>query len=180
LQLAEDDPEVLFRAALVLGNQLLEDLDSAIVLADRALALNPGLAIAWSASGWQRLTAGQPDLAAEQFQTMERLDPLAHRSNYLLGMGVARFGQKRFSEAADLLRQARHLRPDSPNECIFLAACYGHLGQRDAGREAVARWEALTDTSVHDPVNWFANHSIIMPAIAIIEGTAPPDARAPV
>ncbi len=51
LQAAADDPNVLGKAAFALG-YFGEDIDTAIALIDRALALNPSFARGWQWSGW--------------------------------------------------------------------------------------------------------------------------------
>jgi class 3 adenylate cyclase len=52
-----------------------EDIDAALALIDRALALNPSFASGWYWSGWLRLFADQPDLAIQHFETSLRLNP---------------------------------------------------------------------------------------------------------
>jgi tetratricopeptide (TPR) repeat protein len=70
LRAAADDPGVLGRAALVLGH-FGEDIDAALALVDRALALNPSFAYGWYWSGWLRLFAGQADLAIHAFRDLD-------------------------------------------------------------------------------------------------------------
>jgi tetratricopeptide (TPR) repeat protein len=53
-----------------------EDIDAAIALTERALALNPSSARGWNWSAWLRLWVGQPDLAVEHFETSMRLSPV--------------------------------------------------------------------------------------------------------
>jgi TolB-like protein len=64
LRMGADDPGVLGRAAVVLG-RFGEDIDAALALIDRALALNPSFAYAWYWSGWVHTFAGQLDLAIQ-------------------------------------------------------------------------------------------------------------------
>jgi adenylate cyclase len=52
-----------------------EDIDAALALVERALALNPSFAYGWYWSGWLRLFAGQADLAIQHFETSMRLNP---------------------------------------------------------------------------------------------------------
>jgi tetratricopeptide (TPR) repeat protein len=59
LRVASDDASVLGRAADALA-YFGDDIDTAIELIDRALALNPSFARGWVTSGWLRLWAGQP------------------------------------------------------------------------------------------------------------------------
>src|SRR5438045_2314395 len=85
LQVAGDDPIVIADAAGVLGG-FGEDINSAIVLIGRSLALNPSSAIAWHWSGWLRLWAGELDVAIEHFETSLRLDPRAPSPFHLNGV----------------------------------------------------------------------------------------------
>src|SRR5262249_56465188 len=82
LSAAADDPGVLGRAAMVLG-RFGEDIDAALALIDRALALNPSFAYGWYWSGWLRLFAGRADLAIQHFVTAMRLDPTGERGFHL-------------------------------------------------------------------------------------------------
>ncbi len=73
--LGRDDAPALafggFALALVVG-----DLDDGAAFIDRALALNPNLAAAWSFSGWARIWLGEPDTAIEHLARAIRLSPL--------------------------------------------------------------------------------------------------------
>ncbi len=73
--LGRDDAPALafggFALALVVG-----DLDDGAAFIDRALALNPNLAAAWSFSGWARIWLGEPDTAIEHLARAMRLSPL--------------------------------------------------------------------------------------------------------
>ena len=71
-----DDPSVLGRAAVVLG-RFGEDINAALALIDRALALNPRFAYGWYWRGWLRLFAGQAELAIQHFE-ISRLPEIGH------------------------------------------------------------------------------------------------------
>jgi adenylate cyclase len=74
LQAAPEDPEVLAVAAFVLG-VLGEDVDVAVSLVDRALALNPSFGLGWYWSGVLRIMVGDPDLALEHFRDLPATEP---------------------------------------------------------------------------------------------------------
>jgi TolB-like protein len=59
--------------ALVVG-----DLDDAGAFIDRALELNPNLAVTWQFSGWVRVWLGEPEVAIEHLARGMRLSPLDH------------------------------------------------------------------------------------------------------
>jgi len=155
VQLADDDAEVL---SWVTGAYLPldENFDDSIVLIDRSLALNPGCSLAWLMSGWLRAAAGDADRAVEHFQMSMRLDPCSSDRGYQLsGIALARFGQGRYSEAAALLRESLQLQPTVSINHALLAACYGHLGNVDAGRAAIASYQVMSSRELDERVTLF-------------------------
>jgi hypothetical protein len=91
-------PEVLATVALVLGH-FGEDIDAAIGLIDRSVALNPSFARGWAWSGALRLCAGQRDVALAHIETFLRLSPRGRLLAYpnLVGQAI--------SSVVDLTRQ---------------------------------------------------------------------------
>jgi TolB-like protein len=75
IELSNDDAVALsfggFAMAYVVG-----DLEAGAVVIDRAIVLNPNLAMAWFASGWTRVWLGQLDIAMEHLARAMRLSPL--------------------------------------------------------------------------------------------------------
>jgi adenylate cyclase len=155
VQLAEDDSEVL---SWVTGAYLPldENFDDSIVLIDRSIALNPGSSLAWLMSGWLRAAAGDADRAVEHFEMSMRLDPCSSDRGYQLsGIALARFGQGRYTEAAALLKESLQLQPTVSINQALLAACYGHLGDNDAARAAIASYHALSSRDLRERVTLF-------------------------
>jgi hypothetical protein len=74
LRAGPDHPDILANAGFVLG-LFGEDIDVAMRLVARSLALNPSFARGWQLSGILRNFAGEPDLAIEHFKTSLRLSP---------------------------------------------------------------------------------------------------------
>ena len=142
LQAAPEDPEVLAACGQVLG-ALGEDIDAAISLVDRSLALNPSSARGWFSSGLLRVFAGRPDLAIEHFETYRRLDPREHHPD-LTGIGSALFLSRRFDEAAGKLRQSLERAPGFVVTYRYLASCYAHMGRLEEARDIVERLRRLT------------------------------------
>ena len=136
-----NDPTVLSEAARVLG-YFTEELDSAIAMVERALALNPSHARGWYWNGWLRLFAGQPDLALDHFSTAVRLNP-RHRP-YLTGIGAAHFFSQRYARAIQALLASLDELPGWPTTYRFLAAAYAHFGELEKARETVGRLRAVT------------------------------------
>jgi adenylate cyclase len=147
LRAAADDPGVLGRAAMVLG-RFGEDIDAALALVERALALNPSFAYGWYWSGWLRLFAGQADLAIQHFETSMRLNPRGQRGFHLAGIGMAHFVTRRFDEASAALRVSLEEVPAFAPAYRALAACYGHQGRLAEAQSIIKRLVSLTPVVV--------------------------------
>jgi adenylate cyclase len=147
LQFGADDPVVSSLAALMLG-YFGEDIDAALRLVDRALALNPSYALGWAISGWLNLGAGHPQSAIERFETSLRLDPRSNRGAALRGIGMAHFFNKRFDEALQKLLLSSEELPSQVTTYRFLAACYVHMDRLLEAREVVDRLRAMTPAPI--------------------------------
>jgi TolB-like protein/class 3 adenylate cyclase len=153
LQVTGDDPGVLAWSAYVLA-YFGEDIDAAIQLIDRALALNPSFAYGWHWSGWLRLWAGQPQLAISHFETSSRLSPHARTASTLMAMGVAYFFAQRFEDAVAMLLRSLQEQPDWAPTYRFLVACYAHMGRLNDARKIVDRLRAITPLIVPNAAHW--------------------------
>ena len=178
LQAAGDDAAVLVlvaRASVILGR----DAAAAAAMIDRALALNPGSAEAWSVSGRLRLAMGEADLAARHIETATRLDPLSSsRFEELADLGCARLLQHRFVEAIVLFNQSIELRPGFAPSHAWLAGSPRPRGRKLA--EARGRWlrfrgfgfgtvEDFADRRFRTP----ASRKLFLDGVAMAEGTNP-------
>jgi len=144
IKLAGDDADVISYAAIILV-YLDNDPATALSLADKAIALNPGSVNVWQSSGIARLQTDDIDQAVEHLQTAIRLDPIgAARSPTRWGMAMARFQQGRFAEAIVLARELLQL-SDNPTAYALLAASLGYLGQPAAAAEALSGYWKITD-----------------------------------
>jgi adenylate cyclase len=142
LVLADGDPAVLANVAYVLGSSG-EDLSTALALADRCVALNPGYARGWYFRGMLRFFAGQCDAAIEPLETSLRLSPHEVLATPRHSLGMAHFLSRRFERAAELLSQSMRQYP-SPLTHRALASCYAHMGRLDEARAIVERLRAIT------------------------------------
>ncbi|MBV8335849.1 MAG: winged helix-turn-helix domain-containing protein [Alphaproteobacteria bacterium] len=150
IRAAPDDPDVLGRVAMVWGS-VGEELETAIGLIDRCLALNPSFAIGWHWSGVLRIWAGQPDLAIEHFDASLRLsqrDPRDRPSLYLTGIGECLFFKRRFDEASTKLLASLEQLPTHAITSRLLAACYAHMARLDKASEIVRRLRVVTPEEV--------------------------------
>jgi len=147
LELANDDPNTLATVAHSFG-YLGEDIDAAMALVDRALAMNPSYARGWNISGALRLWAGQPEKAIEYCETALRLSPRARIGALLAIIGTGYFLLGRFEDALARLRLA--VQEDSAHQGALrvLAACYAHMGRLNEARETMARLRNLTTTII--------------------------------
>jgi adenylate cyclase len=148
VRVAPDDPGVLGHVAFVLG-YFGEDIDSAIGMIDRCLALNPSFARGWMFSGFLRLYAGQCDRAIEHLEISLRLNPRDQRALHLSGIGIALFLNRRFGEAMEKLLAALQEFPGYATPYRFIAACYAQMGRLDDARDMVQRLRKITPIVVH-------------------------------
>src|SRR5262249_47581654 len=90
LQYGADDPVALAFAGQVLG-WFGEDVDAALQLAERSVALNTGYARGWYYRGLLNLYAGRTEQAIEDIEIALRLDPRANRGISVAHIGIAHF-----------------------------------------------------------------------------------------
>jgi TolB-like protein len=154
---AADDAVVLASAATAIA-RLDGDRDAAAALFERAVALNPASSYAWFLSGLHQAQNGNPDTAILHLETSLRLDPLAHRSNSVGGMAVARLRQGRLDEAVALAREFVQ-RTDSPHGYAYLAGALAQLDQASAAAAALRSYRALSSL----PIEVFARSFLPYP-----------------
>jgi tetratricopeptide (TPR) repeat protein len=148
---------VLASAATAIA-RLDGDRDAAAALFERAVALNPASSYAWFLSGLHQAQNGNPDTAILHLETSLRLDPLAHRSNSVGGMAVARLRQGRLDEAVALAREFVQ-RTDSPHGYAYLAGALAQLDQASAAAAALRSYRALSSL----PIEVFARSFLPYP-----------------
>jgi TolB-like protein len=150
---AGDDPFVLGNSAYVLA-YFGEDINVALELVNRALALNPSFARGWVISGWLRLWSGQPDPAIINFETSLRLSPRAGGGAAFVGIGVGHFFARRFEKARAMLLQSLQEHASWAPTHRFLASCYAHMGRLDEARDIVKRLREITPLLVPRAEHW--------------------------
>ena len=109
-ELSGDDPLIL--AVLGAVHTFLRNYGTARIMLERAVALDPNAAWAWSRLGWVENYSDHPERAIEYFQRALRLSPLDPMNfNNYVGMGAAHEVAERYDEAVALYRRGLQERP---------------------------------------------------------------------
>ena len=109
-ELSGDDPLIL--AVLGAVHTFLRNYGTARIMLERAVALDPNAAWAWSRLGWLENYSEHSERAIEYFQRALRLSPLDPMNfNNYVGMGSANEVAERYEEAVALYRRGLQERP---------------------------------------------------------------------
>lgn len=145
----DSDAERLARRAVILGADdavalstasfgfldIIRDFDQADALSDRAISLNPNLAMAWWFSGWAKVTLGQSELAIERVERALELSPQDPQAiSMYAALSCAHFIAGRYDEALVWNQKAERER-----SFIVLQSCVGAACLALAGRVPEAR-----------------------------------------
>jgi len=138
-----DDPMALLLggAGLVYGGG---ELENGIAYVDRALVLNPNLALAWSVSGWGSAYLGEHAEAVVRFDSAIRLSPhdLLARHFYT-GMAFAHLIAGRYDEAVSWARKAVLEKPDWAATVRAEVIACALSGKTEETRDALARLRSI-------------------------------------
>jgi tetratricopeptide (TPR) repeat protein len=138
-ELGNDDAVALSFGGLALG-YVAGEVDAGIALTDRALALNPNLAAAWTVSGWLRASFGDPDLAIQHLTHAIRLNPLDPLMFLMEAfLAFTHFHAGRYDEAWPMAEKACRERPNFLGAQRMAAVCNAAAGRLDEARLCVAR-----------------------------------------
>ena len=177
LAVASDDADVLANAASVVAG-LERDVDAAITLCDKAIALNPGSPIVWFMSGIIHLRIGHNELAIEHLERAMHLDPIGPDVPNQVGLlSWARFQQGRFADAVALGKEFVRQKPH-PRGYAFLAASYGQLGLRAEAQDALKRYADLATRSIESFADYMivnaSGRRLFLDGIALARTNSPP------
>jgi len=138
--LGTDDAIALSFGGHALG-YVAGEFDDAVALTDRALALNPNLAIAWFTSGIMRVfRGGEQDSAIERLVRAMRLSPLdPFMSQMQTGIGFAHFLAGRHEEASAWAEKAFRENRQNLGALRIMAASNVLAGRLEESRNAIAR-----------------------------------------
>jgi adenylate cyclase len=135
--LSGDDPLIL--AVLGTVHTFVRNYGTARVLLERALALDPNCAWAWSRLAWVENYADQPQKAIENFERALRLSPIDPMNfNNYAGLASAYEILQDYDNAAALYRRALLERPNASWIYRNLASTLSGSGRIDEARQAFA------------------------------------------
>lgn len=121
----------------VLGtvHALARNHETARLILERAIAIDPNSSWAWSRLGWLDVYTNRPDSAEENFQRSIRLSPLDPMIfNNHAGLGAARAVAMDYEGAVEHLQRALRERPGAHWIRRMLAACLVGAGRMDEAR----------------------------------------------
>jgi TolB-like protein/Tfp pilus assembly protein PilF len=157
VDLGKDDALALAFAGLVLAF-VVGDLDDGAAFVDRALSLNPNLAIAWAFSGWMNICFGEHDIAIEHEARAMRLSPLDPRLwSWQFLTALAHFYAGRYDEAVSWAEGTLRPQPNYVPALRVAAASNAQAGRLEKAQKLMARLRQL------DPVLRISNLADIMP-----------------
>ena len=136
-ELSGDDPLIL--AVLGAVHTFVRNHGTARVLLDRAVALDPNAAWAWSRLGWLENYSDRPERALENFERALRLSPLDPMNfNNYVGMGSAHEVAQDYDKAVALYRRALEERPHAMWIYRNLASSLSGAGRMEEAQKAYA------------------------------------------
>jgi adenylate cyclase len=139
LSVDDGDPDTLSWACLI-SAFVVGDCESAIEMADRAVALNPNSSQAWNGRGHVYRVSGLLEEAIRSFERGIRMSPIDPRLHLTFaGMGFAFIELRRFDEAIIAAKKAIRQKPSYSVAYRCLASTFAHLGRDDEARAAAAR-----------------------------------------
>ena len=143
LEAERDDADTISQAAWTL---LLLPGEAAMAAAalDRALALNPNAAHAWSARGHIHALRNQPEAAIEAIERARRLSPFDPYAFFYAGStAAAHLAARQFEQAIEWADRALHDQPRHVPAMRVKVIAFAHLGRLDEARAELARVLAI-------------------------------------
>jgi TolB-like protein/class 3 adenylate cyclase/Flp pilus assembly protein TadD len=139
VRLEPRDPTVLTEAAFALGH-LNYDVETAIPLLDRAIALNPNSAAAYGWGAVVRNMAGDYTLAAEHVDRAIRLSPFdSGMFAFAKARGDSHLFRRQLPEAIHWLRKSAQLNANHSPTFWALGSALAHAGQMEDAKAAIRR-----------------------------------------
>lgn len=143
VELGKDDAIALAASGSALA-LVVRDLDAGAAHIDRALVLNPNLAMAWHWGGYARIWLGEPDAGIEHLAHAIRLSPLDLRMPQIQSaMAHAHFMAGRYDEGSRWAAMALRNAPDIQPGLRIMAATNALAGRLEPAQKAVERLRQL-------------------------------------
>jgi adenylate cyclase len=136
-EMSGDDPFIL--AVLGAVHTFVRNHGTARVLLERAVALDPNAAWAWSRLGWLDNYSDQPEKAIVNFERALRLSPIDPMNfNNYVGIASAHEVAQDYDQAAAFYRRALEERPNATWIYRNLASSLSGAGRIDEAKQAFA------------------------------------------
>jgi adenylate cyclase len=170
-EFSNDDAVALSLSAVALG-YVANELDADAVLVDRAMALNPNLAVAWLASATLRAFLGDANMAAEHAARAIRLSPFDPLMFFMETIAaLAHFNGGRYGEAWPLAERAFQKNPNFAGTIRVAAATNALAGRLNEARGFIARALQLDPelriSNLKTRVTWFRSEDFAKYAEAL-------------
>ena len=160
-EMSGDDPIIL--AVLGAVHTFVRNHGTARVLLERAVALDPNAAWAWSRLGWLETYADQPQKAIGNFERALRLSPIDPMNfNNYVGIGSAHEVAQEYDRAAAFYRRALEERPNASWIYRNLASVLSGAGRFDEAKQVFGK---LMFTYPDLTVSKFKQAMVFSPAV---------------
>jgi TolB-like protein len=146
VDIGRDDAVALSSAGAVLA-YVLGDLDNGAAFVNRALSLNPNLAMAWGVSGWMNVCLGNHETAIRHAARAMRLSPLDPRLwQWAWNTALGHFFAGRYDKATSWAESALRDQPNHAGTIRLIAASCALAGRVEEAQKAIARLRQLDPT----------------------------------
>ena len=143
VELGGDDALALCMGGTTLGG-LCHELEAGEAYLDRAITLNPNLALAWTNGGLVKCWLGEFEVSIDRLMHAIRLnplDPFVYR--VYTGLALSYFGLGRHKEAAEWSEKGRLANPNFSVGLVTAAACLSGAGRLEEAKNVVGHLHAL-------------------------------------
>jgi adenylate cyclase len=142
LAIAKDTTDAMSHSACALVLQVQHDYARGRAEAERAVELDPNLAMAITMLAMSDVHDGKAAEAIPRLERAMRLDP-AYSHGYLHHLATAYLVTERFETAAVLFRERIVMAPGTDISRSFLASALGHLGEMEEAKKVWSELKAV-------------------------------------